>query len=63
MSDKISIFCHDCKKKTHHKHLHNTVYGMPETHMANSERYECGECGRSISKSEGVKKGLTFVLD
>lgn len=54
--------CPKCKEKTM-KHLHDTAYGMEETHMKGSERFEC-ICGLHISSSkEAEKYNLKFILD
>jgi len=55
--------CPNCQRTTEHRHLHDTAYGMPETHMDGSERYECAECGHSIRAEEGAAQGLAFILD
>lgn len=55
--------CPKCKKKTEHKHMHDAAHGIPETHIAGSERYVCVECGYVMRKEEGEKQGLKFVLD
>jgi uncharacterized protein with PIN domain len=45
------------------KHLHDSAHGIPETHMAGSERYECAKCDKKIYKVEGEKLGLKFICD
>jgi transposase-like protein len=43
--------------------MHDTAYGMTETHMSGTERYKCQHCGNSLFKLEGEKMGLKFVCD
>ena len=58
----IEMECPKCKKQTL-KHLHNTAHGIPGTHMAGSERFEC-PCGFYASDEETANKnGLQFILD
>lgn len=53
--------CPKCHKNL--KHMHGTAHGMPETHIAGTERFEC-ECGFECwDAAEGEKLGLMFVLD
>lgn len=60
MSDETEK-CPWCGKKL--KHMHDTVYEIPETHIAWSERFEC-ECGFECRNAKGGEKlGLLFVLD
>ncbi len=55
--------CPKCEHETKHQHLRNGAYGMPETHMDGSERYECAECGYVMWKEEGERQGLKFIFD
>ena len=55
--------CPRCEKTTEHTHRHYAVHGIPGTHMAGSEHYECVECGYAMYFKEGEKQGLKFVLD
>lgn len=57
------VMCERCKQVTEHKHLHNTAHGIPETHMAGSERYECVVCGHPVFKDQAQGLDLKFVLD
>lgn len=43
--------------------MHNTAHGIPETHMAGTERFECKKCGYAIYKEEGEKLGFVYALD
>lgn len=55
--------CPDCGRDAQDfKHMHDTAYGMSETHMSGSERYEC-PCGKTLYADEGKELGLEFVLD
>lgn len=62
-SPKNSRSCPNCERGTAFTHKHTTIYGMPETHEAGSERYECQVCGYAMFKEKGVKQGFKFVLD
>ena len=54
--------CPKCKKDTL-QHKHNCAHGIPETHMAGSERFEC-ECGFYVGNArDGKDHNLIFVLD
>jgi len=55
--------CPRCKKEVEFKHMHNCAHGIPETHMAGTERFICSECERHIYKYEGEKLGFKFELD
>lgn len=45
------------------QHLHDTAYGMSETHMAGSERFECNGCEYMLEREEAENIGLKYVLD
>ena len=45
------------------RHLHNEAHGIPGTHMAGSERYECPDCDKSWYKNEGEKLGFKYIAD
>lgn len=57
------MICPHCEDEAELNHLHDCAHGIPDTHMAGSERYKCPSCGYAIHKSEGEKMGLKFVLD
>lgn len=59
----ITADCPHCEKKTEFNHVHNTAHGIPETHMAGSERFICKECKHPFYKHEGEKLGFRYVLD
>jgi predicted RNA-binding Zn-ribbon protein involved in translation (DUF1610 family) len=44
------------------KHMHNCAHGIPGTHMAGSERYECMECGFGVYASDKIA-GFIFNHD
>lgn len=54
--------CPKCSRNKF-KHLHDTAYGMQETHLSGTERFECENCGYSIYSREGIKMGFTFFCD
>jgi hypothetical protein len=58
-------YCRACKQTTPHFHLHDDLYGVPETHWADSERYECSVCHSTIYKADrGTENAdLKFILD
>jgi hypothetical protein len=54
--------CPACKEDTL-RHLHACAWGMPETHMCGSERFEC-DCGFYVKTKEDAEEfGLVFVED
>ncbi len=54
--------CPKCSNDTL-QHLHDCAHGLPMTHMAGSERFEC-ECGfHAVDKDEAEKNGLEFIMD
>jgi hypothetical protein len=55
--------CLSCNAETPHLHLHDCAHGIPETHMAGSERFECTACGRmTFAHSDGADT-FRFALD
>ncbi len=59
----ISHHCLSCGATTEHRHLHDTAHGMPGTHMAGSERFECCGCGRVTFAHSAGGDTFRFVLD
>jgi hypothetical protein len=57
------VWCDRCRRMTEHRHMHDCAHGIPETHMAGSERYRCEVCGNGVYKAEGEILGLRFTLD
>jgi uncharacterized protein with PIN domain len=55
--------CPTCNTITKHWHLHETAHGIPETHMAGSERFVCKPCGRTTFAHSDGAEALPFVLD
>ena len=55
--------CLSCEKVTYHWHLHDTAHGIPETHMAGSERFQCRPCGRTTFSFDEGAEAFPFVLD
>lgn len=55
--------CLRCGYTCEHKHMHDTAHGIPETHMAGSERFVCTQCGHTtFYYSPGAEK-FRFELD
>jgi hypothetical protein len=55
--------CLGCNTTTYHWHLHDTAHGIPETHMAGSERFQCKECKLVTWAHSNDADLFTFVLD
>lgn len=55
--------CLTCNTETYHWHLHDTAHGIPETHIAGSERFTCKACNRSTFANSPDADTFTFVLD
>ena len=55
--------CPKCNEFAEFKHMHDCAHGIPETHMAGTERHTCTECETSFFKSEGEKHGFIYILD
>jgi endogenous inhibitor of DNA gyrase (YacG/DUF329 family) len=56
------MYCPKCEKVVKHKHIYDAAYGIPETYMVGTERYECVECGYQIYKKE-EEQGLKFTIE
>jgi hypothetical protein len=55
--------CFACEKVTSHEHLHDCTPGLPETHIADSERFVCVLCGHvTFAGSEGASR-FPFTFD
>jgi hypothetical protein len=55
--------CFGCEKVTSHEHLHDCTPGLPETHIAGSERFVCVLCGHvTYAGSEGASR-FPFTFD
>jgi hypothetical protein len=59
----IRHHCLSCRSVTRHRHLHDCAHGIPETHMAGSERFECAACGRTTFAHSPDADTFAFVLD
>lgn len=57
------MICPRCEDGIEFKHMHDCAHGIPDTHMAGSERYECPSCAYAIHAGEGKGMGLNFVLE
>jgi len=55
--------CPKCEKTTQHNHMRDCAHGIPETHMAESERIVCCECGYHMYGEEAAKQGIKFFFD
>jgi len=55
--------CLKCETVTEHWHLHDTAHGIPDTHMAGSERFTCKVCKRSTFAHSPDAGTFKFVLD
>ncbi|MEP9389614.1 hypothetical protein [Mesorhizobium sp. KR9-304] len=58
----IEAHCHSCGQKRPFRHMHDTAHGIPGTHMAGSERFECSACGETIHAGDNDGQ-FTFILD
>jgi hypothetical protein len=59
----IDHHCLTCGAVTAHRHLHDCAHGIPETHMAGSERFECTACARPTFAHSPGADTFRFVLD
>lgn len=57
------MICPICKGRDF-RHMHDTAHGLPGTHMAGSERFECVDpnCGMQVRPVHRLP-GFTFVFD
>jgi len=55
--------CHTCGQLREFRHLHDRPHGIPGTHMAGSERFECTVCGETYTVGDGAPFPLNFILD
>lgn len=58
-----SMTCPACKQAAPTQHMHSTAHGIPGTHMAGSERFECSACRHTLSREEAEGRGLAYALD
>ena len=54
--------CHTCGQAREFRHLHDTAHGIPGTHMAGSERFECTGCNECIYAADNDGQ-FHFQLD
>lgn len=58
----IMADCRICQLPRTFRHIHDTVHGIPGTHMVGSERFTCNTCGTSTYASDNDGQ-FDFVLD
>jgi hypothetical protein len=63
MRNVLMAFCLRCSINTPHEHLHDCAHGIPETHMAGSERFVCTVCKHSTYAGEANAAEFKFILD
>ena len=57
------IYCEYCKTETPHRHLYNAAYGLSQTYMTGSERFECSKCKNTIHYGDNPKLDSKSVLE
>jgi hypothetical protein len=56
-------YCVNCEDLTDHVHEHDCAHGIPETHMAGSERFICKQCGLVTHAWDEAACHFVFELD
>jgi hypothetical protein len=56
-------FCSSCGQNREFRHTHETAHGIPGTHMAGTELFECTVCDESYGPKDGPPFPLRFILD
>lgn len=59
----IQSHCRNCNQDTEHSHMHDCAHGIPETHMAGTERFVCTSCGHVTHARDPYASDFIFVLD
>ena len=59
----IRHHCLSCRAVTAHHHLHDCAHGIPETHLAGSERFVCADCDRTTFSHSAGAEAFAFALD
>jgi hypothetical protein len=63
MATMVTKECFNCKKVVSHEHFHDCAPGIPETHIAGSERFVCVLCGHiTFAGSDGASR-FPFTFD
>lgn len=55
--------CPGCEQITEHRPVHDSAHGIPGTHMAGSERFECTACGHATHACDPEAGRFNFTLD
>jgi hypothetical protein len=55
--------CFGCGNVTAHQHLHDCVQGIPNTHMAGSERFVCELCSHIVIATVADATRFPFQFD
>jgi hypothetical protein len=55
--------CPHCGYTCAFRHMHDSPYGMEGAHMSGSERFECSQCGHSVSLHSPGAEQFKFILD
>jgi hypothetical protein len=55
--------CPHCGYTCEFRHMHDAAHGIEGTHMVGSERFECSQCGHSVSLHSPGAERFTFILD
>jgi len=58
----ISAHCQICHGPREFEHLHDTAHGLPGTHMAGSERFQCSTCRTAVHVDDNGGR-FFFQLD
>ena len=59
----IMKVCPYCDSTKGFRHLANTAHGIPGTHMAGSERFECKGCDKRLAREDAENIGFEYVID
>jgi hypothetical protein len=55
--------CLGCGNVTAHQHLHDCAHGIPDTHMAGSERFVCELCSHIVRATVEGAARFPFQFD
>ncbi len=62
-TEQKKIICPGCDTLQTFKHEHDAAHGIPETHMAGTERFVCRSCDHYIFANDKAASGFKFILD